>query len=469
MTEAAGGMAFAQAIPDRVVGSQALVVPVCGWLTGEAVGSERVLVEIDGEPGEALRLDEPVPPRLFGREDLAATPHRGFAGDLRLPARAAGHEHAIKLTRMTESRDCWQVSIHTVRRAEMDVADIQSRGLSPRVAVCMAVYNPNPRAFAEQVRTIAAQALDDWICIISDDGSDDDRAAIIRDTVADDARFFYFRNDRNLGFYHNFEAALARVPAEVEYVALSDQDDRWYPDKLRSLLDALDDGTWLAYSDMRLVTRDGGELASSYWGYRINNYRDLRLMLVANTVTGAACMMRRRLLDVLLPFPPRVGDAFHDHWIACAALAAGRIAYVDRPLYDYVQHDDAVIGHCGFDSSMRSVRRRDRDGPIRRISRLTPAWWRSLGARFMGAGQAVYWHECRRIETLCQNLLARGVALPESRDALRTYGRGLRSAWRLLSLNLRTRTSARLTNNAERRLAHGYLVHGMLRLRHRSN
>ena len=69
-------------------------------------------------------------------------------------------------------------------------------------------------------------------------------------------------------------------------------------------------------------------------------------LLVANTVTGAASLFRRELLDLALPFPPRHGTPYHDHWLAAVALASGRIAYVDRPLYDYVQHRDAALGHA---------------------------------------------------------------------------------------------------------------------------
>ena len=68
--------------------------------------------------------------------------------------------------------------------------------------------------------------------------------------------------------------------------------------------------------------------------------------MIANTITGAASVFRRELLDVALPFPPRFGDLFHDHWLAVVALATGDVAYVDRPLYDYVQHGDATQGHA---------------------------------------------------------------------------------------------------------------------------
>ncbi|HET9152795.1 MAG TPA: hypothetical protein VFN85_01615, partial [Solirubrobacterales bacterium] len=88
------------------------------------------------------------------------------------------------------------------------------------------------------------------------------------------------------------------------------------------------------------------------------------------TVTGAASLFRRELLDLVLPFPEPVGDPFHDQWIAAVALAAGEIAYVDRPLYDYVQHGGAARGH---EAAMRSwdagrlLDRRDPKGTWRRV------------------------------------------------------------------------------------------------------
>ena len=55
-------------------------------------------------------------------------------------------------------------------------------------------------------------------------------------------------------------------------------------------------------------------------------------------MTGAASLLRRELLDHALPFPPAQFAHFHDHWIALVALSLGEIAFVDEPLYDYVQH-----------------------------------------------------------------------------------------------------------------------------------
>jgi hypothetical protein len=95
---------------------------------------------------------------------------------------------------------------------------------------------------------------------------------------------------------------------------------------------------------MNIVTADGRLVAPSYWTQRRNNFTSLESLILANTVTGAASLFRRRLLEDALPFPPAPGRVYHDHWIACLALALGRIAFVDRPLHDYVQHGGNVVG-----------------------------------------------------------------------------------------------------------------------------
>jgi hypothetical protein len=94
-----------------------------------------------------------------------------------------------------------------------------------------------------------------------------------------------------------------------------------------------------------VVDGDGAVLSSTYWSHRRNNWTNFASLVLANSVSGGAALYRRELLDVALPFPASSTGFFHDHWLAVAGLAVGRIAYVDRPLYDYVQHGDSVLGH----------------------------------------------------------------------------------------------------------------------------
>jgi glycosyltransferase involved in cell wall biosynthesis len=175
----------------------------------------------------------------------------------------------------------------------------------------------------------------------------------MREVIGDDERFLLATAERNLGFYANFERALAMTPSSAPFVALCDQDDEWHADKLEALIAGLEPGAALVYSDMRIVDRSGGVISGTYWAFRRNNHTDFASLVLANTVTGAASLFRRELLADVLPFPPRHGNAFHDHWIAQVAMALGPISYVDRPLYDYVQHDEAAIGYLSANGGGR--------------------------------------------------------------------------------------------------------------------
>jgi glycosyltransferase involved in cell wall biosynthesis len=213
------------------------------------------------------------------------------------------------------------------------------------IAVCMTTFEPDMELFRRQVGSLRAQTDTDWLCLISDDCSAPERFEQIRAEVEGDTRFVLSRSPRNLGYYRNFERALGLVPPEAELVALCDHDDRWHPEKLEVLRRELG-GAQLVYSDQRLVDRDGRVLRGTLWEGRRNNHTDLVSLLVANTITGAATLFRREVAERALPFPDPPGWQFHDHWLGLVALASGDVAYVDRPLYDYVQHPAAVLGQA---------------------------------------------------------------------------------------------------------------------------
>lgn len=227
----------------------------------------------------------------------------------------------------------------------------------PRVAICMATFNPPGHLLRRQLDSIRGQSHPNWVCLISDDCSREEPFESLRAEVADDERFVLSRSEQRLGFYGNFERALSMAPAAADYVTLCDQDDRWRPEKIERLLERIPEGAQLVYSDARVVDPDGGLIHDSYWSVRRNNYTNFGSLLLANSVTGAASLFRRDLLEDVLPFPPALAMPFHDHWLATVALARGEISYIDEPLYDYVQHERAVIGHTTANRPPKPVRR----------------------------------------------------------------------------------------------------------------
>jgi glycosyltransferase involved in cell wall biosynthesis len=226
----------------------------------------------------------------------------------------------------------------------------------PLIAICMATFNPNMELFRTQVDSIRAQTYRNWVCVISDDRSAPERFDEIADYVDGDDRFLLSRSEQRGGFYRNFERVLEVAPAEADFVALCDQDDRWYPEKLEALREAIG-SAGLVYSDLRRVDAEGRVRAETLWKGRRNNHSNLASLLISNSIVGASCLFRRQMLDHALPFPIGPSWDFHDHWLVVVALSVGEVAYVARPLYDYVLHPGAVMGHVASkEPSPRSKR-----------------------------------------------------------------------------------------------------------------
>ncbi|MGI8862978.1 MAG: glycosyltransferase [Solirubrobacteraceae bacterium] len=291
------------------------------------------------------------------RPDLAALEHgaasarlrrrSGFWATVPIPARGGPGTLALEVSaRLADGSFCRGELGRVQFTEEQPPAPLRvhpARDDGPLIAVCMATYEPDMSLFTAQLDSLRGQSDDRWVCVISDDCSRPEHFQLILEAIGDDERFAISRSDQRLGFYRNFERALRLAPAAAELLALCDQDDRWHPDKLETLRAALGSAT-LVYSDQRIVDAGGRVLRDTLWAGRRNNHTDLAAMLVANTITGAAALFTRELTELALPFPDTPGLQFHDHWLGVMALAAGEVAYVERPLYDYVQHPGAVFG-----------------------------------------------------------------------------------------------------------------------------
>jgi hypothetical protein len=339
-------------LPATLPAGSATVLFCCGTCfhrRGKIAGLDLV---VDGVRHEPTAAGMPRPDRVA--VDPAAF-HSGFWGAVPVPARASGEIEVALAARLADGSEEVAPLARIAIVAREPPPPLGRRAEPGLIAVCMATYDPDPALFRAQIETLRAQTDRNWACVISDDCSSPERFAEIAELVGGDERFVVSRSERRLGFYRNFERALTLAPAEAELIALCDQDDRWRPDKLAVLRAALGSAQ-LVYCDQRLVDRDGRVLRETMWEGRRNNHTSLASMLVANTITGAAALFRREVAELALPFPDTPSLQFHDHWIGLVALAAGDVAYVDRPLYDYVQHAGAVFGEVSGGRPRRSPR-----------------------------------------------------------------------------------------------------------------
>jgi glycosyltransferase involved in cell wall biosynthesis len=402
-------------LPDPLCAGLDTDLVITGWCHHSECSIASVEFELDGRrfPAEFHGF------RRYGRKGVGAW--GAFGGIVSVPScqwpRSVELQvRAVLSTGRVKTAVLGRVNLRSGRVADPPPPEVYSRSLpADPIVVCMATYNSPPELFARQIRSLRAQTLRDWVCVICDDHSRQDRFANLLSVVGHDPRFRIHRQPTNRGFYRNFEQCLALVPPTARFVALADQDDEWRPDKLAALHSRFGPRTTLVYSDMRLIDPDGTVLSPTFWATRRNNYSNFASLLLANTVTGAASMFRRELLDVMLPFPPGFGDAFHDHWLSCVALACGEMRFVDRPLYDYVQHSGNVVGHYG-PKPLPSHARLGQWLTFFRPSKL------AMNCRaFLVTGRATYFAHTLRIRQWARTLAARcaGRMTAEKRVVLR--------------------------------------------------
>lgn len=283
-------------------------------------------------------------------------------------------------------------------------------------AVALAAYEPDEAMFARQLLSIQAQTHADFICLISADGNFERVEDMVRRTCGDDKRFRVLGYDSRLGFHHNFERALNEVPAAARWVALSDQDDYWYPEKLRKLLPYLNDSA-LVTCQARVVSAEISATDPDPARGKLTDRKNVGAadLVATNQVTGSLCAFRREVLDLALPFPSLAAPSqYHDHWIALCAMAGSGIRVEDLVLQDYIQHGGNVVGESrqslagSVRNTLRFVRRYEGSASpfgICRIVYKTGLGWRTLMAH-----------------TLLQRIQSAGGSLPaDLQEALDVY------------------------------------------------
>lgn len=271
----------------------------------------------------------------------------------------------------------------------MDLGRVSSDGV-----VVLAAFRPDPALFRAQLTSIQQQTLRDFRCLVGADGGQAEVALLVRDAVGDDDRFEVVGWDDNVGFYLNFERLLAAVPADAEWVALSDHDDRWYPDKLERLVPLLEQAV-LVTGQARVVAADGRVLVPRT-DRRVVPVEDL---LLQNQVSGALAVFRRELLDLALPFPRfRTLTQFHDHWLAACAAASDRYVVLDEVVQDYVQHTGNEVGEdSGLLARIRRAightvaTRRGGESAWLELRRLTIGWRLTMTDGLARRGRPVQW------------------------------------------------------------------------------
>lgn len=205
----------------------------------------------------------------------------------------------------------------------------------PLVSIAMCTYN-GESYLPQQLDSILSQTWKNLEVIVVDDVSTENTLELLKYYAAKDNRIKVRQNADNLGFIRNFEKAIQLCRGE--FIALSDQDDIWDPNKIERQVNAIGDSL-LIYHDSEFVDEQGTSLNRKMSDVR-NFYagNDNRYFLLENCVSGHSCLFKKELVQYILPFPENV---FHDWWMAYIATSYGRIGYLPERLVKYRQHQKA--------------------------------------------------------------------------------------------------------------------------------
>ncbi|AEU39151.1 glycosyltransferase [Granulicella mallensis] len=244
---------------------------------------------------------------------------------------------------------------------------------SLRISVVMCTYRGTAH-LAEQLDSILRQTRQPAELIVCDDNSGDGTVAIL-EQFREKAGFpvHVIVNAENLGSTPNFDQALERANGDL--IALCDQDDFWFPEKLSRMgaILELDPTLGGVFSDATLIDDRGApargsehnQSAQTLWqlhGFDRSKQEQFKrggaidLLLQRDIVTGATLMVRAGLRSCWHPIP---ASWIHDGWITWMLVLQSRIVPVQETLIGYRLHAQQQLGIGGSSRAERLKQIRD--------------------------------------------------------------------------------------------------------------
>lgn len=225
-----------------------------------------------------------------------------------------------------------------------------------KVNVLVSTYN-GEKYLREQLDSLLAQSHKNIHISVRDDGSTDNTVRILKE-YASKYRFIQVAYGENLGVIESFFRLLTDAGEDFDYFAFCDQDDIWFPDKIKDAVEEMntEDGNQpiLYCSRVEFVDENKNPLGLS----RIPGRIGFGNALVENIAIGCTIVINRKARETILATKPgRI--IMHDWWFYLIVSALGKVIHEKKVNIKYRQHGRNVIG--GTASFLLSVYRRTRE------------------------------------------------------------------------------------------------------------
>lgn len=215
------------------------------------------------------------------------------------------------------------------------------------VSICIPAYHAR-RYLGETLACVREQQFTDWELIVTEDGSDDGTAQLVRDFAASVAQpVRYERHEKNLGLPATRNTGIAS--ARAAWIALLDSDDLWMPEHLGALIETAkrQPTADLIHAGSILFDSDSGrELERRAPSPEMVAMFPLSLFDRRYVIQPASVMFKKSLWQQIGGFNPAfryVED--REMWLRCARAGAV-FAYTGRETCRYRKHQAALSAHA---------------------------------------------------------------------------------------------------------------------------
>ncbi len=220
--------------------------------------------------------------------------------------------------------------------------------MSAEILILLALHNAEPHLTA-QLQSFCAQTHRNWQLLVSDDRSSDQSRGMIETFKAQTPEHIVrLQTGPHAGFAQNFLSLLSHSPSDTAFIALSDQDDIWLPDKLERALGQLAkcpasrpalycSQSWIYDESKTTMTR------SKNW----SKPPAFANALVENIAQGNTIVLNNSALRLAQQAAPHATSIFaHDWWLyQLISGAGGQILYDPTPTLLYRQHKENALGY----------------------------------------------------------------------------------------------------------------------------
>ena len=199
-----------------------------------------------------------------------------------------------------------------------------------KISVAIASYN-GQRYIQKQIQSILNQSVLPNEIIVSDDNSNDKTIELLK-LIKEKSKIniIIIHNSLNKGYSKNFEIAIKRCSGDL--ILLSDQDDFWFPDKIKKIRSQFKSSKLFLYLNNTLIS---DEFLNSTEISKL----DQVISLYGNSdnfIPGCCMSIDNKLKNIFLPFPSDLMS--YDQWINFVSISINSKKIIKESLQYYRLH-----------------------------------------------------------------------------------------------------------------------------------